>query len=83
MNSSLIWEMMGFEIQTRNIHIEYPLTQEYLSEQVRFPEALPLGRGGGANWEGGKYIGTLIQRYVKGAVNLYRYIETPDIKIWL
>ena len=41
--------MMGFEIQTRNIHIVYPLTQEYLSEQVRFPEALPLGRGGGAN----------------------------------
>ena len=47
MTSSLIWEMMGFEIQTRNIHIVYPLTQEYLSEQVRFPEALPLGRGGG------------------------------------
>lgn len=39
--------MMGFEIQTRNMYILYPLTQECLSEQVRFPEALPLGGGGG------------------------------------
>ena len=80
--TSSLWEMMGFEIQTRNIHVVYPPHPRVPQWAGKVPWSPAPGEGGGgANWEGGKYIGTLIERYVKGAVNLYRYIETPDIKI--
>jgi len=72
MTSSLIWEMMDFQIQTRNTRLVYPPCPRVPQWAGKVPRSPAFG-GGVAIWQGGKYSGTLIQRYAKGAVNLYRY----------